>query len=199
MRSFSVGNRPPTDPCRTSLNRDNVAIEYNVENHIQKSRSAGNYLKQLLHSQDCQGMCMSPKCIRITSILKHTAHCQQLPCSHPGCDTTKTLLKHSRECVKSLSKGDLCLICLIAKATENRPHLGLAKTTDLSHYSTEDPTDLLIFDEMIETRVPFQPSPTLNPRSKTFSDSDCVLSSTSQPNKKARSKSMTAATLSDMC
>lgn len=74
-------------------------FEFNLEDHIKKTRKAATYLKQVFHSQQCGGTCASPHCRRIHRLLRHIENeCQTEQCAEPGCVTTKKLLRHSMEC-----------------------------------------------------------------------------------------------------
>lgn len=82
-----------TPPSHHRLN-----FEFNLEDHIKKTRKAAAYLKQVLHSQQCGGHCSSIQCRRISRILLHLEGCLNEQCLEPGCVTTKKLLRHSMEC-----------------------------------------------------------------------------------------------------
>lgn len=78
-------------------------FEFNLEDHIKKTRKAASYLKQVFHSQQCGGKCASPHCRRILRVLQHVENCHTEQCVEPGCATTKKLLRHSMECQSSNS------------------------------------------------------------------------------------------------
>lgn len=73
-------------------------FEFNLEDHIKKTRKAATYLKQILHSQQCGGQCGSSLCRRIVGVLSHLDACEDDFCAVGGCSTTKRLLRHRREC-----------------------------------------------------------------------------------------------------
>jgi hypothetical protein len=205
MRSYSVGN-PPNGESAFHRSSDNhkLSFEFNLEDHIQKTRKAAGYLKQLFHTEGCQGVCMSTMCIRVATLLKHVHACERLDCIQPGCNTTKSLLKHARECkakniMNPIKDGPFCLMCTIAGSSEND---GSRSSSHEDSYDARTDNDdccrPLVCDEMIEfSRVPFQSMKSITPRAKTFSDSDCVVQ-IEQPSKKARSKSMDSMSMDDV-
>jgi hypothetical protein len=94
-------------------------FEFNLEDHIKKTRKAASYLKQVFHSQQCGGKCASPLCRRILRVLQHTENCENEQCMEPGCATTKKLLRHSMECQSSNSPCSTSFL--------NTPTLNLSK------------------------------------------------------------------------
>lgn len=227
---------PPSTPVIASTaahhsTNHRLTFEFNLEDHIKKTRKAAAYMKQLHHTQSCGGICMAPYCMRLVSLLKHVQVCGDVQCMQPGCQTTKTLLDHAKKCrgrhgilalnnnnYKSMMnhKDDFCLMCTIAFTNEN----GEGKTPSFedNHYYDQRKFDTvddarscpLICDEIIDcNRVPFQSFMSHTPsRCKTYSDSDFVVqqlhqqqyqhSQVTPPNKKLRSKSMTAASLNEV-
>lgn len=206
MRSYSVGGNPNDMESVYQRNQSNhkLTFEFNLEDHIQKTRKAAGFLKQLFHTQSCHGICMATTCIRVATLLKHVQGCENMECIHPGCNTTKSLLKHARECkakniMNPIKDGPFCLMCTIAGTSEN----GVPKSPcyedscDSRSFDNDDRCRPLVCDEMIEfSRVPFQSMKSITPRAKTFSDSDFVVQ-VEQPSKKARSKSMDALSMDD--
>jgi hypothetical protein len=74
-------------------------VEFNIEDHIKKTRKAAMYLKQVIHAQQCGGNCNSNQCRRIVQVLQHITNCiRGEHCLEPGCSTTKRLLNHCAEC-----------------------------------------------------------------------------------------------------
>ena len=201
-RSFTVGN-----PAQMESSASKLTFEFNLEDHIQKTRKAASYLKQLFHTQLCQGVCMATTCIRVASLLRHVNQCEQMECIQPGCNTTKSLLKHAKDCkaknvMNPMKDGPFCLMCTIAGSSEN----GAPKTPcyedsyDYRSFDGDDRSRPLVCDEMIEfSRVPFQSLKSITPRAKTYSDSDFVVQvHDDQPHKKVRSKSMDAVSGEDV-
>ncbi len=197
-RSFSVGS--PVQKSKNAVSH-RMSFEFNLEDHIQKTRKAAGYLKQIFHTQDCQGSCMAVTCTRIATLLVHVNGCQTMQCINPGCNTTKALLKHARECnakniMNPIKDGPFCLMCTIAGSSDG---VVQAPNCELNCDSeTDERCRPLVCDEMMEfSRVPFQSLKSLTSRAKTFSDSEFVVTANqvNQPNKKARSKSMNAASL----
>jgi hypothetical protein len=73
-------------------------FEFNLEDHIKKTRKAATYLKQIIHSQQCGGHCGSTMCRRVCAVLGHLDVCEDANCAVAGCSTTKRLLRHRSEC-----------------------------------------------------------------------------------------------------
>lgn len=105
--------------------------EHSVEAYLIRSKKAAGYLRQILHSQKCGGMCQLMSCIQTTRVLAHTGHCDVAICATQGCETTKKLLLHFQQCRfsqghRGLSHGSsssgafgginpsTCLVCSIA-------------------------------------------------------------------------------------
>lgn len=218
-RSFSADTRVSAAPLAVStapVNGANAPLQAQrgLEEYIQKTRSAALFLQQLLHARLCRGTCRESSCMRCTEVLAHVAVCTAQRCSS-GCATTKRLLAHADACRQRPGKAEICLMCTLAKAPRLRRRsnsssgaythtlLCLPVTVEAEEERERDAEVEGELHALIETRVPFQSPPRSTPRVKTFSDSDCALSSPSQysnngnsnhasPFKKARSKSMTA-------
>jgi len=185
---------------------------------MNRSKKAAGYLRQILHSQKCGGMCQNPSCIQTSRVFNHVIHCDTTFCSTQGCETTKKLLTHFQHCragqalraggpssSSSNSNGHLppttCLICSIACSSsptkslmmplynmDNRCH-----STDEIMREEEEETEETSFssDEVIEfNRIPFQNNQ-IEARPKTFSH-DGFAVPTGAPRAKVRSKSMNA-------
>lgn len=199
-RSFSVGN-----PVQTESS-SKLTFEFNLEDHIQKTRKAASYLKQLFHTQLCQGVCMATTCIRVASLLKHVNNCDNMECIQPGCNTTKSLLKHAKDCkaknvMNPIKDGPFCLMCTIAGSDHGIPKTPCYEDSyDMRSFDGDERSRPLVCDEMIEfSRVPFQSMKSITPRAKTFSDSDFVVQvQVDQPHKKVRSKSMDDVSMDDI-
>lgn len=147
--------------------------EFNLEDHIKKTRQAGKYLKQIIHAKDCPlPQCTFVNCLRTKQILLHVNECQSVYCQIPGCQTTKRLLDHSKTCENSWYKingtttaqQDFCLLCTIACCEENNrqlhqlpiPSSSSSSTTPLTRqpsYSYED-TDTYNMNEKDATLLP---------------------------------------------
>lgn len=93
--SMSAFQIPPTNP------HHRLNFEFNLEDHIKKTRKAASYLRQVFHSQQCGGQCSSAQCKRIVKVLFHIQGCNDAFCAIGGCNTTKKLLRHSLECQSS--------------------------------------------------------------------------------------------------
>lgn len=157
----------------------NLTFEFNLEDHVKRTRKAANYLKQIYHSRDCNGKCQSIACRKVSTILPHVTECKESNCSVPGCNTTKSLLLHSQECsnspfstkaaataaIVSTTSNQVCLLCTIAlSGYSSVPQITSFSTDNIDHYnntavSSEDDIiyEPLIHDEIISyNRIPFQ-------------------------------------------
>lgn len=99
-RSYShqvVSNTASSLGVASSQNH-RLNFEFNLEDHIKKTRKAATYLKQILHSQQCGGHCGSTMCRRVCLVLSHLEVCEDDFCAVAGCSTTKRLVRHRMEC-----------------------------------------------------------------------------------------------------
>jgi hypothetical protein len=154
-----------------------LSFEFNLEDHIKKTRQAGKYLKQINHSKYCSDpRCAYRLCLKTKEILKHVYICTNTTqnCPIPGCQTTKSLLHHSETSANSWYKlkgtettaqKDFCLICTIAligndEATKG-PTSMISKDYEKNYFTQDDAANnmfpFIISDEIIEfSRIPFQ-------------------------------------------
>ena len=210
---------PPHNSTTTTHQNKRLNFEFNLEDHIKKTRQAGRYLKQIIHSKDCSIVsCPHLHCARTKQILSHVQMCVTPGCKIPGCQTTKRLLDHAKTCHNSWYKihatttaqRDFCLLCTIAHCEENHRQLHRQPSysyedTDVYQMNEKDAQLLpMISDEIIEfSRVPFQSFPVSgSPPCSLSADSQDIFSpraktysdsnfdvSMNEPNKKLRSKS----------
>ncbi|RYG97740.1 hypothetical protein EON65_52405 [archaeon] len=170
--SMDANNFP--DFCLTTASQTHhrLTLEFSLEDHIKKTRKAASYLRQLVHTKSCQGVCQQAACLRVLDILNHANACSNMACLFPGCNTTKTLVQHMNTCTSNTpSCVRICLLCSIAKTPRNLP----AQNNNYKHTYIECDGTVMVYDEMIEvSKVPFQtfmqeiPTPH---RAKTFSES----------------------------
>jgi len=181
--------------------------EHSAEGYLIRSKKAAGYLRQILHTQKCGGMCQNASCIQTTRILSHVLQCDVAICSHQGCETTKKLLGHFQQCrfgtslrgglsssSSSSINGGTCLVCSMACSSSPTkalmPQYNLhAEELMREEEETEDTS--FSSDEVIEfNRIPFQNNQH-EARPKTLSEG-CFAVPTGAPRAKARSKSMNA-------
>lgn len=188
----SIFNMPPTIPLGHNNNISTIPgmsvnhchrinFEFNLEDHVKKTRKAAKYLKQIYHSRDCGGNCHDATCKKVSVVLRHSLHCITSNCPIPGCITTKSLLQHSQECCHSPfakkintitpspvtpKPSDQCMLCTIALSgymksqftSFSTDHID-AQGIDMNLTTEEDGGRFqpLIHDEIRNyNRVPFQ-------------------------------------------
>lgn len=99
--------------------RPNVPIAQGHSSHLQKAREAARYIRLILHSQHCGGMCNEPMCQRTKALVVHCRTCTAAPlCTRTGCVQTKKLMEHVATC-NSRSLGKACLICPQVNPAQN--------------------------------------------------------------------------------
>jgi hypothetical protein len=85
----------PTDPHLFSNGSDNRS----QSEYFRKSRKAAHILRQVFHSQTCQGQCGIKVCVYTSQLLVHMASCtNSTSCAYSGCLTTKRLMQHYEQC-----------------------------------------------------------------------------------------------------
>jgi hypothetical protein len=154
-------------------------FEFNLEDHIKKTRQAAKYLRQICHSKKCDGTnCFSPLCYKTREILKHVYVCvEKQNCLIPGCQTTTRLLNHSETCHYSwynlqactTAQKDFCLLCTIAFSANTDTNRTPTKQPSYSYEDSEDYNDkpslfpIIVSDEFMEfSRIPFQATQLMN-------------------------------------
>lgn len=109
-----------------------VTMEAPKEDYVQKTKKTAGYLRLLLHSRRCRGMCNKTGCIKTSSVVDHLGGCFDARCAFPGCTTSKKLLDHYETCGlnslthRSPSHGssgyaNFCLLCSLVPQSTSSP------------------------------------------------------------------------------
>lgn len=112
-----------------------VIVERPVEDYVQRTKKSAGYLRLLLHSKRCGGLCMKAACIKTSSVVDHVNKCFDPQCTYPGCITSKKLLEHHDTCALNMSLNtglsNFCLLCSLVPQATTSP-------TNRSHYLSPD-------------------------------------------------------------
>jgi len=108
-----------------------LSMEAPKEDYVQKTKKTAGYLRLLLHSRRCGGMCNKTGCIKTSSVIDHLGGCFDTRCAYPGCTTSKKLLDHYETCglnsVTHLSPksaagyANFCLLCSLVPQSNCSP------------------------------------------------------------------------------
>lgn len=142
-----------------------VAVEPHVEDYVQRTKKSAGYLRLLLHSRRCGGLCMKIACIKTTSVVEHVKGCFDARCAYPGCITSKKLLEHHETCAINHSQNlqgmqgssgysNFCLLCsLVPQATTSPTNRSHYLSPEQAIYSTPQLEESDRYSEVYDRRM----------------------------------------------
>ena len=144
-----------------NVNHSPVSMEAPKEDYVQRTKKTAGYLRLLLHSRKCGGLCNKTGCIKTSSVVDHLGGCFDARCTFPGCTTSKKLLDHYETCGlnsathQSATHGssgysNFCLLCsLVPQATSSPTNRSHYLSPEQSMYNTHNVEDR--YSELVYT------------------------------------------------